>query len=429
MSKDIEKFTNWRAITESDYVTMFIKTWFAFVATLRELYPKDNLDEVIGKGDSAFLNPYLHDFAKKFVFYNDIEKIKSNILRVYKLGRVYTLENKKYNRFFVEDFYTLNKDYYWKNITEDYECSIRYDSDIKIAVHVKYYDKSLYQNNSPLVISTTIDIADLVSSENLSEKQIQRYINDEASFINDFVENLTKRVSLSFVKQITDGKYTKIFSQKTLALLNSLTLLINRDLIYGVSLMKDATVKREELLFVQNPCANFVYKMEQEEEVSAVNTYTWFLKFVYFMRNALFHEIIDPLDNFWQEIFKHSYLALKEILDGNISFFFEKGKITKVIHRKVFDEFLAKSDVYIPNLVDEYNNGELEIKITEYIPISDGQVNKREIKALITYDYWYSDKTIRYIKCKSNMILTINNDDFEFEKFKMELVDVKDESI
>ena len=33
MSKDIEKYTNWRAITESDYVTMFIKTWFAFVAT------------------------------------------------------------------------------------------------------------------------------------------------------------------------------------------------------------------------------------------------------------------------------------------------------------------------------------------------------------------------------------------------------------
>ena len=42
MSKDIEKYTNWRAITESDYVTMFIKTWFAFVATLRELYPKEN---------------------------------------------------------------------------------------------------------------------------------------------------------------------------------------------------------------------------------------------------------------------------------------------------------------------------------------------------------------------------------------------------
>lgn len=40
MSKNVQKYENWRAITESDYVTMFIKTWFAFVATLRELYPK-----------------------------------------------------------------------------------------------------------------------------------------------------------------------------------------------------------------------------------------------------------------------------------------------------------------------------------------------------------------------------------------------------
>ena len=43
MSKDIEKYTNWRAITESDYVTMFIKTWFAFVATLRDLSPDEKV--------------------------------------------------------------------------------------------------------------------------------------------------------------------------------------------------------------------------------------------------------------------------------------------------------------------------------------------------------------------------------------------------
>lgn len=53
------------------------------------------------------------------------------------------------------------------------------------------------------------------------------------------------------------------------------------------------------------------------------------LNFVYFMRNALFHEIIDPLDSFWQDIFKHSYLALKEILDGNINFFLEKRMLKR----------------------------------------------------------------------------------------------------
>lgn len=60
MSKDIEKYTNWRAITESDYVTMFIKTWFAFVATLRSLYPDIDVFSADGKphGDRPFTNKF-----------------------------------------------------------------------------------------------------------------------------------------------------------------------------------------------------------------------------------------------------------------------------------------------------------------------------------------------------------------------------------
>ena len=48
------------------------------------------------------------------------------------------------------------------------------------------------------------------------------------------------------------------------------------------------------------------------------NSILWFLDFVYRLRNALFHEIIDPLDEEWQIIFKNAYLVLKEIVDLNI---------------------------------------------------------------------------------------------------------------
>ena len=48
-------------------------------------------------------------------------------------------------------------------------------------------------------------------------------------------------------------------------------------------------------------------------------TILWFLDFVYRLRNALFHEIIDPLDEEWQIIFKNAYLVLKEVVDLNIS--------------------------------------------------------------------------------------------------------------
>ena len=39
---------------------------------------------------------------------------------------------------------------------------------------------------------------------------------------------------------------------------------------------------------------------------------------VYRLRNALFHEIIDPLNDEWQVIFKNSYHVLKQVVDQNI---------------------------------------------------------------------------------------------------------------
>ena len=66
MTNDLQKYESWRAITESDFVTMFIKTWFAFVATLREFNPVEDINKIIGKGDSIFINPYLDDFERKY---------------------------------------------------------------------------------------------------------------------------------------------------------------------------------------------------------------------------------------------------------------------------------------------------------------------------------------------------------------------------
>lgn len=54
-------------------------------------------------------------------------------------------------------------------------------------------------------------------------------------------------------------------------------------------------------------------------EFLKIESILWFLDFVYRLRNALFHEIIDPLDEEWQIVFKNAYLVLKEIVDLNIS--------------------------------------------------------------------------------------------------------------
>ena len=421
MSDNVQKYENWRAITESDYVTMFIKTWFAFVATLRELYPKETLEEVIGKGDKVYLNPYLDDFQNKFYSYNKLGVVKDNILKVYKLGRCFTLENPKYNRFFSEDFYGVNKAYAWKQDTDDYELSVKYSGDTEICIHAKYLDKDFYINGTPLIISVKVDISDLISSENLSDTQISKFIDDESAFIEFVTKGITDRASLSFIGQITNSDYNSKFPPKVLARLNSITLIINANLAQELALMKEPNIIREDVLFSQLPCVHFIYKVEDGQTVPETDTYKWFLNFVYFMRNALFHEIIDPLDSFWQDIFKHSYLALKEILDGNINYFLEETKAKQLLYALAWDELTKKQNVYIPNFNANHNNGDLEIVIDEY-SVDDQFIN---LKATISLDYWYDAYSMKRMNaiCKATVVRNIG----QASQFKMifkELVDV-----
>ncbi|MCI9085254.1 MAG: hypothetical protein HFE51_02390 [Clostridia bacterium] len=272
MTDNTQKYENWRAITESDYVTMFIKTWFAFVATLRELYPKDDLNDIIGKGDKVFLLPYLDDFQNKYFPYNTIGKIKEDILKVYKLGRKYILENKKYNRFFSKDFYIINNLYRWENVTENYECSIKYSSKGVISIHVKYFDENLYLNDEPLIISDKIDISDLISSENLTDAQIEKFSDDEASYIDYVAHEITNRVSIGFISKITNGDFNSKYLTQSFTRLNALTLSINAEFVAALLQMKDPYIQKEKLLFTQSPCNNFIYKCVDGADIPKIDT-------------------------------------------------------------------------------------------------------------------------------------------------------------
>ncbi len=394
MSDNVQKYENWRAITESDYVTMFIKTWFAFVATLRELYPKENLDEVIGKGDKAFLNPYLNDFQNRYYHYNKLDTVKENILKVYKLGRCFILENPKYNRFFSEDFYAVNKAYAWKQDTDDYELSIRYSGDTEICIHAKYLDKDFYIDGTPLIISVKVDISDLISSKDLSEAQISKFIDDESAFIEFVTKSIIDRSSLSFIGQITNGDYNSKFEPNVLTRLNSTTLTINNNLVQELTLMKEPNIVKEDVLFSQLPCVHFIYKVEDGKIPPEIDTYKWFLNFVYFMRNALFHEIIDPLDSFWQDMFKCAYLALKEVLDGNIRFFIDREIVTSSIVDDVIGCISDNEEEFLPGLVDGSDIDEPDVQITKYLVSDDGI----DVEFAVLIDYWASMYTVNQTK-------------------------------
>lgn len=37
---EIQTYKNWKAVTEADFVSLFIKTWFAYISTLRVMFPE-----------------------------------------------------------------------------------------------------------------------------------------------------------------------------------------------------------------------------------------------------------------------------------------------------------------------------------------------------------------------------------------------------
>lgn len=416
MSKDIGKYKNWRAITESDYVTMFIKTWFAFVATLRTLYPKDNLDEIIGKGDKIFLNPYLENFHNSFYFYNDFEKIKEHILKVYTMGRIFVLENSKYNRFFVEDFYAINETFNWKKNSDDYECCIKYSKKNEICIKAKYLNSDFWKENTPLIISEKIDIEDLINSEKLSDKQRCDYIEDESLFLEDVINQLSDFVSREFFLKVEKINKESKFNKKVKNAFNSVTLLINEEYRKIFSAMKSSNEIKDNILFTQLPCANFIHKIGNNEKVDEIDSYKWFLNFVYFMRNALFHEIIDPLDTFWQEVFKSSYMVLKEILDGNINYFLDKEKILELLRQHIWNEFQNKTDLYLSNFNENVNDDTLDMELIVYsVDVSSIKGKSRIIK-----EYWTNDDKL--VKRESICSFEYNRETGQIDKFKMSLI-------
>ena len=68
MNEDRKKYEQWKAITESDFVTLFIKTWFTYIASLRELNPDVKVFTEEGMprgGDKLFLNAFKDGIMNK----------------------------------------------------------------------------------------------------------------------------------------------------------------------------------------------------------------------------------------------------------------------------------------------------------------------------------------------------------------------------
>ena len=107
----------------------------------------------------------------------------------------------------------------------------------------------------------------------------------------------------------------------------------------------------------------------------------WFADYVYALRNALFHEIISPLDEEWQAIFKSAYLLLKQVSDICISCISQIEEFPQTQENAVFEYAEKhKSECFDP-LADH-----VELLDFPKMVLSDWKVEKGKI----TLRGWFS---------------------------------------
>lgn len=349
-------YENWKAVTEADFVSLFIKTWFAYISTLRVMFPEAKNTRGDGKYLSAYNKYYLREGKKKFVLTDiTMEHIKT----LYREGRKVILAN--YPEYYFWDFYRVNEsfNYTYRDIPPDKsECLIvglkmnrnrgtKWSFIITGFVRmfgthygVEYNDNIQFECNISSILSKSADY--VTGHPKISEQDYLSWL------LREINGELTHCVVQSFKEHYEEISYgarqlAKIQSleQRAISIIWSIFMLNAKDdsnkTIEEMSLFRDTY----EIIH-QMPLNYFDYHIDvelrpqrelnafEEEwydklyELRNLNSVVWFLSFVYRLRNALFHEIIDPLNEEWQLIFKHAYLVLKEIVDLNINELKEK---------------------------------------------------------------------------------------------------------
>ena len=343
-------YKNWKAVTEADFVSLFIKTWFAYISTLRTMFP----EAAKRRGDGKYLNAYKDYYrtsgSKKLIV---DDQIMASMEQVYREGRKVIME--QYPEYYLWDFYHVNEDfeYTFKDIPPDKsDCLIiglklnrnrgtKWQFIISGFARFfgKYYDE--YNGN----VQFQCNISEILES---SSAHVRDNPNESEQ---DYLSWLLREVNVSLTHSIVEAfKMHYESASYGKRVLNKIGDLEKRiiSIIWQVFVLnaKDETFKTvEEMgrsrntyeLIHQRPLNYFQYHFDvdwlPQRELTASeeewfhklyeslrqNSVFWFLDFVYRLRNALFHEIIDPLDEEWQVIFKNAYLVLKEIVDLNIA--------------------------------------------------------------------------------------------------------------
>lgn len=321
-------YDKWKAITESDFVTLFIKTWFAFVATLRELYPDKAKPYYQAAGDSPYLSAYKADFSDKFYFLCTYSRIDSNVRMVYREG--IRLACGKYPRYLIQDFFNINlafKEHY----EELFASPGGYNGTLRLQIKNKSNEIArieLICTDKQFQAKANCETVVLTVEEDYGEviNKLVKHLEDTKEVLSD--AEIIKLFYIVFYTNISTNLNIKLEEQKETfplkgnvylrGVFSALQSFCTRAKDSFLESCLDPSVSGEHKLLSQVPKADFSTSDVALNSTEEKRSFLWFISYAYRLRNALFHEIIDPLNNEWQSIFKNAYMALKQIVDANI---------------------------------------------------------------------------------------------------------------
>lgn len=401
------KYEQWKAITESDFVTLFIKTWFTFIAVLRELNPDVDVftEDGMPRGDKPFLNAYkdgIMPFVQKNINTDDFAQ---------ELFEMYPISMRKvmdvFPQYFFQTFFQINRDFSYKEKTIDLDkdgnLKERYQASLHIADKhmLKFYlgvsgqFRTTKYNES---IKKEIDLRPIIRST-VEKHRHQNLIINETQFMRDFYDVVMGEITGTLRHYIDITLPKKGFNQTVTGKIRDACLRLDTALRlrfeYNYKYPHEADpliAPNSYAIIYQIPFNGFsrserenVYKSHQGEyaQLIATKAVDWFANYVYALRNALFHEIISPLDEEWQIIFKSAYLLLKQVSDICISCISQIEEFAQTQENAVF-EYVEKHKAECVDYLADY----VEILDFPKMVLSKWKIEKGKI----TLSGWFSAK-------------------------------------
>lgn len=374
-----KKYEQWKAITESDFVTLFIKTWFTFIAVLRELNPNVDVFTADGKprGDKPFLNAYKEGIMPIVQKRIPTKSIAHEFFNMYPISMRKVMD--VFPQYFFQTFFQINRTFCYKEETidkdKDGKVKERYQANlhitdkniIKLYLGISGQFRTTTYNES---IKKEIDLRPIISAT-VEKHRYKNYIINELQFMRDFYDAVMVEVSRILRLYLDETLPKKGFNQTVTGKIKDACLRLNSALRlrfeynYRYPHEVDALVPPDSYAIIyQTPFNGFgrvgsenLYTLHIGEysPLIATKAVNWFASYVYALRNALFHEIISPLDEEWQMIFKSAYLLLKQISDiciSNISQIEEFPKVQENVVFKYAEEHHEKCFDYLATHVE-----------------------------------------------------------------------------